>query len=130
MNAPKQALKKPEFIALMAMSFATIAFTIDAMLPALPQIGQELTPDDLNKAQLVLTSFVLGMGFFILGLLAFQHQGEMGWQANLLGHVSMRDHLRAFAAGVVDTRHVVFYLSLTGLFLFLTLKVLESRRWR
>ena len=56
------AISKPEFIALIAMMFATIAFSIDAMLPALPEIGHELSPDDLNKAQLVLTSFVLGMG--------------------------------------------------------------------
>jgi len=55
-------LSQPEFIAMIAMLFATIAFTIDAMLPALPQIGQELSPDNLNRAQLVLTSFVLGMG--------------------------------------------------------------------
>ncbi|NDV99287.1 multidrug effflux MFS transporter [Salipiger sp. PrR002] len=51
-----------ELIALLASMFATIAFSIDAMLPALPQIGQELTPDDINRAQLVVTSFVLGMG--------------------------------------------------------------------
>nr|WP_256444182.1 multidrug effflux MFS transporter [Citreicella sp. C3M06] len=51
-----------EFIALLATLFATIAFSIDAMLPALPDIGAELTPDDLNRAQLVVTSFVLGMG--------------------------------------------------------------------
>ncbi|WP_456390201.1 MFS transporter [Profundibacter sp.] len=62
MFAPHTPLKKPEFVALMAMSFATIAFSIDAMLPALPEIGHALTPDDLNRAQLVLTSFVLGMG--------------------------------------------------------------------
>ena len=51
-----------EFIALLAMLFATIAFSIDAMLPALPEIGEALTPTDLNRAQLVVTSFVLGMG--------------------------------------------------------------------
>jgi len=34
------------------------------------------------------------------------------------------------ARGVVDTRTVVFYLSLTFLFLFLTLRVVESRRWK
>lgn len=58
----KSAPSRIEFIALLAMLFATIAFSIDAMLPALPQIGADLTPDDLNRAQLVITSFVLGMG--------------------------------------------------------------------
>ncbi|MCV2869969.1 multidrug effflux MFS transporter [Defluviimonas sp. WL0002] len=47
---------------MIAMLFATIAFSIDAMLPALPQIASELTPDAVNHAQLILTAFVLGMG--------------------------------------------------------------------
>jgi DHA1 family bicyclomycin/chloramphenicol resistance-like MFS transporter len=47
---------------MIAVLFATIAFSIDAMLPALPDIAAELTPDAVNRAQLVLTSFVLGMG--------------------------------------------------------------------
>lgn len=51
-----------EFIALVAMMFATVAFSIDAVLPALPAIAAELTPADPNRAQLVLTSFVFGMG--------------------------------------------------------------------
>ena len=55
-------LSQTEFIALIAMLFATIAFSIDSMLPALPQIASELTPDNVNAAQLIITSFVLGMG--------------------------------------------------------------------
>ncbi|MGC3937164.1 multidrug effflux MFS transporter [Roseobacter sp. EG26] len=51
-----------EFIALMAMMFATIAFSIDAMLPALPEIADELTPQDPTRAPLIMTAFVLGMG--------------------------------------------------------------------
>ena len=33
----------PEFIAMMALVFAVIAFSIDSMLPALPQIAQTLS---------------------------------------------------------------------------------------
>ncbi|MFN3993931.1 MAG: multidrug effflux MFS transporter [Tabrizicola flagellatus] len=44
------------------MLFATIAISIDAMLPALPDIAATLSPDAPNAAQLVVTSFVLGMG--------------------------------------------------------------------
>jgi MFS transporter, DHA1 family, multidrug resistance protein len=51
-----------EFVALVAMLFATIAISIDAMLPALPEIAATLSPDAPNAAQLVVTSFVLGMG--------------------------------------------------------------------
>lgn len=62
MKPPAQALSRPEFIALMAMMSAAVAFSIDAMLPALPQIGADLAATDPNAAQLVITSFVLGMG--------------------------------------------------------------------
>ena len=62
MIAPTQRLGQTEFIALMAIVVATVAFSIDAMLPALPQIGAALSPDNLNNAQLIITSFVLGMG--------------------------------------------------------------------
>ena len=60
-TAPRQ-LGFREFVALMAMLFSTIAFAIDAMLPALPRIGAELAPDNLSAVQLVVTVFVLGMG--------------------------------------------------------------------
>ncbi len=46
----------------MAMLAATTAFSIDAMLPALPQIAAELTPANPNAAQLIITNFVMGMG--------------------------------------------------------------------
>ncbi|MFY0632725.1 MAG: multidrug effflux MFS transporter [Vannielia sp.] len=55
-------LSQTEFLALMAMLFATIAFSTDAMLPALPEIADELSPDNPNRVQLIVTSFMLGMG--------------------------------------------------------------------
>jgi ABC-2 type transport system permease protein len=35
-----------------------------------------------------------------------------------------------FSKGVIDTGHLVFFIATTALFLFLTVKVLESRRWK
>ncbi len=60
---PARAPALPEFIALMAMLSALVAFSIDAMLPALPAIAGELVPDAPNRAQLV-----VGVFFFSLGL--------------------------------------------------------------
>ena len=53
---------RAEFVALMAMMFATIAFSIDAMLPALDEIAMELTPETPTRAPMILTFFVIGMG--------------------------------------------------------------------
>ena len=85
-SAPRR-LPQGEFIALMGMMFATIAFSIDSMLPALPEIAQELTPDAPNLAQLVLTSFVFGMdaGTLVTGPLsdAFGRKTVIYWGAGL-----------------------------------------------
>lgn len=56
-------LALPEFVAMMALVSAVVAFSIDSMLPALPDLAAELTPDNVNRAQLILTSFMAGMGF-------------------------------------------------------------------
>lgn len=65
-------LHRAEFIALMAALYAILALSIDAMLPALPEIAQTLSPADPNRAQLVITSFVLGLGLgtFVVGPLS------------------------------------------------------------
>lgn len=62
--APPEAkrLGRIEFIALLGTMFAIVAFSIDAMLPALPQIAEDLSLENPNRAQLILTSFILGMG--------------------------------------------------------------------
>ena len=65
-------LGRVEFVAMIAMLFATIAFSMDAMLPALPEIAAELAPDMAQRAPLILTAFFLGMGIgtFVAGPLS------------------------------------------------------------
>jgi MFS transporter, DHA1 family, multidrug resistance protein len=51
-----------EFIALMAALMATNALAIDAMLPALPAIGDALGIAEENRRQLIITAYLLGFG--------------------------------------------------------------------
>jgi DHA1 family bicyclomycin/chloramphenicol resistance-like MFS transporter len=71
MTSPRR-LSEKEFIALCAMLFATIAVSIDAMLPALTAMGLELTPNDPGQITLVVSTFLLGMGVgtFVTGPLS------------------------------------------------------------
>lgn len=53
-----------------------------------------------------------------------------GTVANVLAQLSLTTHYDAFSRGVIATNDVTYYLILTGVFLFLTTRSLESRRWR
>ncbi len=50
--------------------------------------------------------------------------------AQVLRILDLRAHLQTFVSGALDTRDVVYCLSVTILFLFITTRVLEARRWR
>lgn len=49
---------------------------------------------------------------------------------SIIDHVDIWKQMGLFSKGIVDTRHLVFSLSLTGLFLFLSTKSLELTKWR
>lgn len=86
----------------------------------------------LTRAQIVaaMIAFAIGMATFLLSLVPLLVTPKADWQSKLLAHISMIEHMRDFTRGVVDTRHVIYYVSLTMLFLFLTAKVVEGRRWK
>jgi DHA1 family bicyclomycin/chloramphenicol resistance-like MFS transporter len=52
-----------EFVALMAALMAANALAIDAMLPALPAIGEALAVAEANRRQLVIIAYLIGFGF-------------------------------------------------------------------
>lgn len=53
------------------------------------------------------------------------------WLERLVGTVDILAHFqKSFLVGLLDTTEVVFFLSWTGLFLFLAVRLLETRRWR
>lgn len=67
-HGPRQ-LRQAEFVAMIAMSSGSVAFAIDGMLPALPDIAAALSPDRPNSVQLIVTCFMLGMalGALVMG---------------------------------------------------------------
>lgn len=78
------------------------------------------------------------LSFALLALMTFashalaSHTGvaELPWLRVLLQQLSIRSHFHDFIRGMLDLNHVVFFLTTTGLFLFLTVKKLEIRRWQ
>ena len=59
----KPALGLVEFVSLMALMTSLVALSIDAMLPALDKIGQDLAIVDPQQTHLIVSLFFIGMGF-------------------------------------------------------------------
>ena len=86
----------------------------------------------LTKSHVVagMLTLVAGMALLMLNWLAQSISPGGRWQAQVLSFFNLSQQMMDFTRGVVDTRVIVFYLSVTFFFLFLTLRVIESRRWK
>ena len=73
-------------------------------------------------------SFVALLLLFSIGILDVLVRDPES--SEMIRYLSLIEHLQDFSKGILDTRPVVFYLSLTGICLFLTGRVVASPRWR
>ena len=88
-----------------------------------------LLASSLTNNQIV--SLVVGFGILLLLGVIDQASGLMdGVPATILQEVGLRSHLDDFSRGVVDTWHVVYYIIVIVVVLFLTVRSVETRRWR
>ena len=73
-----------------------------------------------------------------IGLLLIHHLigyvttfwGDSFAAAPLFRHISSQEHLRYFTKGLIDTRPVVYYLSMAVFVLILTHHAIDYRRWK
>lgn len=72
-------------------------------------------------ALVILALFILGVGEFVTREGTVMHE--------VCSHVSVWAHMNDFASGVVDSRRLVFYGSLIGLPLFVTVRAVDAWRW-
>jgi ABC-2 type transport system permease protein len=69
---------------------------------------------------------------FVLAGLWFMGPGAAffgGGLADVLSYVSFQTRLEGFSRGLVDTRDVVFFLSVTAVCLAVAFRALERRKW-
>ena len=103
---------------------------IGLLLMGCVYISVGLLTSAITKNQII--SAVIGIvGLVFLLIIGFVHYivGE-GFFSECLKYIGTFDHWEAFTKGLVDTRDVIYYISLTVLLLFITIRVVESRKWR
>lgn len=81
-----------------------------------------------NQIVVAIASFFGLLVLFSAGLMENLANGETA--KKFFGHVNLWQHMDDFAKGIVDTRRLVYYVSAAALFLFLTARALEAKKWR
>ena len=99
---------------------------LGAVSVAVGLLGSSLTSNQIVAAVVSLATLLL---LWLASFAATLGGAESAW-VTLLRFLSLNDHLRDLSFGIVDSRDIVYFLSLTAFFLFVTSRVVEMRRWR
>jgi ABC-2 type transport system permease protein len=68
--------------------------------------------------------------FLLLWIISWIGSFSSGFFTDLTSYLSIIEHFDDFSKGVIDTTHVIYYLSLITFGLFLTAKSVDTERWR
>lgn len=80
-----------------------------------------------NQMVAAILSMVLILALYILQVIA--NYVSIEWIATALTSIAFSSRYQTFTAGILDFSNVLFFVSATVVFLFLTVRVLEKRRW-
>lgn len=131
-----------------AMIMMTIAYLVLMVVLGRPDVGASLSA--------YLGLLLLGMAFIAFGVFASSLTENQivawfigavplvlfvwfsaslvtrteGTLRDVLQRINVARHLDQFNRGLITTESLAFFLVITGLFVFLSIKVVESRRWR
>jgi ABC-2 type transport system permease protein len=100
-------------------------FLLGACLMALGTFISSLTESQIIAAVLTFAVFLL---VWIIDALV--PSGSSAALTSTMGYFSVIRHLQDFVRGVIDTSGLIYYVSFIGFFVFLTVRSVDSMRWR
>ena len=78
-----------------------------------------------------IVSYILTFSvFLLLWIISWIGSISSGMVTDVTSYLSIIEHFDDFSKGVIDTTHVIYYLSLITFGLFLTAKSVDTERWR
>jgi ABC-2 type transport system permease protein len=99
-------------------------FLVGAAFAAIGLFISSLTSSQIVAAAITFCTLLL---LWVVGWAATDNTGVT---RDLLSGLSAIEHIRNFAKGVIDSKDLVYYLSLAFLGVFFTQRALEAQRWR
>ena len=135
------------FLFILVLLAPTMIYQVVLVTMAKPELGPILTgylgvilfagcgvaiglfASSLTENQIIaaVVTFVIVLFMFIINFVSLPEERLL---SDILKYVSVADHLKNLLRGVVDTRDLVYFLSIIFLFVFLTKRSLESVAWR
>jgi len=88
-----------------------------------------IVTSSFTKNQIIsaLISFVALLGLWVIGWIS----STVGSQAGkVFSFISLLEHFEDFSKGILDSKHVVYYLSFSVFWLFVAIKMVQSSKWK
>jgi ABC-2 type transport system permease protein len=99
-------------------------FLLGATFLSFGTVASSITKNQIISA---LISFVFLLGLWIIGWMSGAVGSEVG---KVLSFISLVEHFDDFSKGVIDTKHVIYYVSFAVFCLFFAVKMLQSSKWK
>lgn len=103
------------FIGMLLLSSSMIAIAV---------LISSLTENPLSTAA---TSIAVLFGLMMIGF--FSAFIPVPWLADVISKLTLYAYYNPFTQGIIDFIPIVYYISVTAIMIFLTIRVIEKRRW-
>jgi len=110
-------------------SAVIFGYTVSVLLvgAAFVAIGIFMSGLTENQITAAITTMLIIAGFLVIGM--FNKYIPYEWLRTVLNWVSIYSRFNAFTYGLFDINAILYYVSICFVFLFLTVRVYEKRRW-
>ena len=83
----------------------------------------------MTESQVIAAVLSIGAGLLIYLLDSLASLANITFTTNLINAISFNRNLSDFTYGILPLSNVVYFVSVAAIFLFLTVRVFEKRRW-
>lgn len=103
--------------------------TIGILLLGGALLAIDLFISALTESQIIAAVAGLAIGLIIYMMSTIVSLVPVDWMKSALSAVNFNSYYKNFTYGILDLSDVVFFLSVIALFVFLTIRIFEKKRW-
>lgn len=106
----------------------TIVFLMGLLYLAIGLFASALARNQIVAAVIGFTMILL---HYLVGMIAvYFSSARMLDLSEIITYIASVEHMKVFTSGLIDSRAIVYYVSLAAFFLVLSHQVIEFRRWK